>query len=297
MARPLIHSILAAGLAAGALCLGGPGGTAPAAAADDAPLAKAPDGRRLVMTFSDDFARLSRVRGGAGATGGVWRTAFKEGSHGGIQNRTLESNKELQVYVDPEMPDRSGRPLGIDPFQVHDGQLDLIAQPASPKVQAEIGGRPYTSGMISNQPAFSQTYGYFEAKVKLPRGKGLWPAVWMLPSDFGWPPEIDIMESIGNPLQAFMSVHSGPGPSKGTEVHPTSDGFHTYAVAWDAKNIVFYLDGVETQRTATPADMHKPMYVLANLALGGDWAGTPDASTAFPARFSIKYIRAYRFAS
>ncbi|MGZ6011852.1 MAG: glycoside hydrolase family 16 protein, partial [Caulobacteraceae bacterium] len=182
------------------------------------------------------------------------------------------------------------------PFKAHDGQLDLVAEPATPKVQAEIGGRPYTSGLISSQPSFAQAYGYFEAKVKLPKGKGLWPAVWMLPADFGWPPEIDIMESIGNPLQAFMTVHSGPVPTKGVEVHPSSDGFHTYAVAWDAQNVVFYLDGVETQRMATPADMHKPMYVVANLALGGDWAGTPDASTAFPARFSIRYIRAYRFA-
>ncbi|MGZ3272331.1 MAG: glycoside hydrolase family 16 protein [Caulobacteraceae bacterium] len=291
MARSLIHSVLAAGLALGAFAW-----AAPAAAADDAPLTRAPDGRRLTLTFSSDFSRLSRVRGGAGATGGVWRTAYKEGSHGGIQNRTLENNKELQVYVDPEMTDHEGRPMGLDPFKAHDGQLDLVAEPATPKVQAEIGGRPYTSGLISSQPSFAQAYGYFEAKVKLPKGKGLWPAVWMLPADFGWPPEIDIMESIGNPLQAFMTVHSGPVPTKGVEVHPSSDGFHTYAVAWDAQNVVFYLDGVETQRMATPADMHKPMYVVANLALGGDWAGTPDASTAFPARFSIRYIRAYRFA-
>ncbi|HEY4032070.1 MAG TPA: glycoside hydrolase family 16 protein [Caulobacteraceae bacterium] len=295
MARSLIHSALAVGLALGVLSWAVPG-RAPAAPADDAPLTKAPDGRRLAMSFSSDFTRLSRVKGGAGASGGIWRTAYKEGSHGGIQNRTLENNKELEVYVDPEMPGRDGQPLGVDPFQVHDGQLDLIAQPATPKVQADIGGRPYTSGLISNQPSFSQTYGYFEARVKLPKGKGLWPAVWMLPSDFGWPPEIDIMESIGNPLQAFMTVHSGPVPTKGVEVHPTSDGFHTYAVAWDAQNVVFYLDGMETQRMATPSDMHKPMYVVANLALGGDWAGTPDASTAFPARFTIQYIRAYRFA-
>ncbi|MGZ6012464.1 MAG: hypothetical protein ACXWK0_11550, partial [Caulobacteraceae bacterium] len=134
MARSLIHSVLAAGLALGAFAW-----AAPAAAADDAPLTRAPDGRRLTLTFSSDFSRLSRVRGGAGATGGVWRTAYKEGSHGGIQNRTLENNKELQVYVDPEMTDHEGRAMGLDPFKVHDGQLDLIAQPAAPQVQAEIG--------------------------------------------------------------------------------------------------------------------------------------------------------------
>lgn len=267
-----------------------------AAKADEGPLTRAPDGRPLVLTFSEDFKSFSRVKGGAGAVGGRWRTAFKEGSHGGIQNRTLEHNKELEVYVDPEMTDQTGRPMGLNPFSVHDCQLDLIAEPASPQVQAAIGGRPYTSGMISSQPSFNQMYGYFEASVKLPRGKGLWPAVWMLPSNFDWPPEIDIMESIGNPLQAFMTVHSHPVPTKGVEVHPSSDGFHTYAVAWDPQQVVFYLDGVETQRMPTPSDMHQPMYIMANLALGGDWAGTPDATTAFPARFSIRFIRAYRFA-
>jgi beta-glucanase (GH16 family) len=299
MARFPILLAFVAGLSLSSVALAGCGwAAAPADKADDGrPLARAPDGRALVMTFSSDFRSLSRVKGGAGASGGVWRTAYKEGSHGGIQNRTLDGNKELEVYVDPEMADHTGRPMGLDPFRLHDGQLDLVAQPASPQVQAEIGGRPYTSGLISSQPSFSQTYGYFEASVKLPRGKGLWPAVWMLPADFGWPPEIDIMESIGNPRQAFMTVHSHPVPTKGVEVHPTSDGFHTYAVSWDPKEVVFYLDGVETQRMATPSDMHRPMYILANLAVGGDWAGTPDASTAFPARFSIRYIRAYRFAS
>jgi beta-glucanase (GH16 family) len=117
----------------------------------------------------------------------------------------------------------------------------------------------------------------------------------MLPSDLSWPPEIDIMESIGNPMKAFMTVHSAKAKTVGTEVHPASDGFHTYAVEWDPDQIIFYLDGVETQRSPTPADMHKPMYMIANLALGGDWAGTPDASTPFPAKFSIDFIRAYRF--
>jgi beta-glucanase (GH16 family) len=274
------------------------GCSAPAEAqrADDAPLTQAPDGRRLTPTFTETFQTLDRVRGGKGAMGGRWRTAFYDGSKGGIDNRTLPNNKEMQAYVDPEMTDHFGRPMGLNPFQVHDGQLDIVAQPATPVVRVELDGLSYTSGLISSQPSFAQQYGYFEARVKLPRGKGLWPAIWMLPADFTWPPEIDVMESIGNPAQAFMTVHSHPVPTKGVEVHPSPDGFHTYAVAWDAQQVVFYLDGKETQRMPTPSDMHRPMYIVANLALGGDWAGTPDASTAFPARFSIRFIRAYRFA-
>jgi beta-glucanase (GH16 family) len=265
-------------------------------AASRPPLTRAPDGRALTLTFSEDFKTLSRVRADAPAPA-VWRTTFGAGKDDGVQARTIANNKELQVYVDPEMKDGQGKAMGLNPFALHDGQLDLIAQPASPGVRGDLGGLPYTSGMISSQPSFSQLYGYFEAGVKLPEGKGLWPAVWMLPADFSWPPEIDIMESIGNPMQAFMTVHSSKAKTKGTEVHPSSDGFHTYAVAWDAKEVVFYLDGIETQRGPTPADMNKPMYIVANLALGGGWAGAPDASTAFPAKFSIRFIRAYRFSS
>jgi beta-glucanase (GH16 family) len=286
-------AVLAAGLAAAA----GVAACSPHAdAASLAPLTRAPDGRALTLTFSEDFKSFSRMRSDSPAPA-VWRTTFYAGSSGGVQARTIPSNKELEVYVDPEMKDGQGRPMGLNPYALHDGQLDLIAQPAPPALRGDLGGLPYTSGMISSQPSFSQLYGYFEAGVKLPEGKGLWPAVWMLPADLSWPPEIDIMESIGNPKQAFMTVHSGKAMTKGAEVHPSSDGFHTYAVAWDAKEIVFYLDGVETQRGPTPADMNKPMYILANLALGGGWAGAPDASTAFPAKFSLRFIRAYRFSS
>jgi beta-glucanase (GH16 family) len=259
------------------------------------PLTRAPDGRRLEVTLSDSFIEFDRVIGGAGATGATWRTAFKEGSHGGIQNRTLGRNKELEVYVDPEMTDRRGQPMGLNPFAVHDRQLDLIAEPVPSRRQADLGGLSYTSGMISSQPSFSQTYGYFEACVKLPEGKGLWPAVWMLPADLGWPPEIDIMESIGTSSQAFMSVHGGT-TDKGVEVHPTPGDFHVYAVSWDPATVIFYLDGKETMRMPTPPTMHKPMYIVANLAVGGNWPGSPDRTTWFPATFSIRYIRGYRFA-
>lgn len=285
--------LLAAGLGAVAMV----GGLARhAALAQNAPLTRAPDGRPLVLSFSDDFDSLRRIRRGAPVAGAVWRTTFGDGSKNDIDARTIRNNKELELYVDPEMTDSEGRLVGVTPFEVHDGVLDLIARPTPEALRSKLGGYGYLSGMISSQPALAQTYGYFEARVKLPAGKGLWPAVWMLPSDLSWPPEIDIMESIGNPMTAFMTVHSATVKPQGLEVHPSSTGFHTYAVEWDAQQVIFYLDGVETQRSPTPADMHKPMYILANLALGGDWAGAPDGATRFPAKFSIDYIRAYRFA-
>ena len=291
-----MHRTTTAAAISGLLALAAMAGLAVSPAlGQTAPLKQAPDGRRLQMTFSDDFNSLRRIQPGRKGGAGTWLTVFGDGSKTDVGNRTLKGNGELQVYVEPEMPDAQGRPMGLNPFAVHDGVLDLTADRAPAQARPQIGGYEFVSGLISSQPSFSQLYGYFEARVKLPRGKGLWPAVWMLPEDLSWPPEIDIMESIGDPLTAYMTVHSKPVPTNGTEVHPGSDGFHTYAVAWDAQQTAFYLDGKETLRMPTPSDMHKPMFILANLALGGGWAGPPDQTTPFPAKFSIDFIRVYRF--
>ena len=278
--------VLAFGLAA---CFKGVTSQASAATA---PLARSPDGRPLVMTFSDDFDTFRPWRDGRG----VWRTTFRDGAHGdddpdGVEIRTLKNNKEAQLYVDPAFGH-----LGLNPFHVHDGLLDIRAEPAPPAASQALRGYRYVSGLISTQPSFSQTYGYFEMRARLPAGKGLWPAFWLLPRDLSWPPEIDIMESVGDPSKYYVTLHSKPETDSGTEIPLSPDAFHTFAVSWDPQSVVWYLDGREVKRRPTPPDMHKPMYLLANLALGGGWAGDPDATTPFPASFSIDYIRAYRFA-
>lgn len=266
-----------------------------AASAATGPLKQTPDGRPLQMTFEDEFNTFRPWRDGHG----VWRTVFKDGRADGPELRTLSSNHELQLYVDPDM--RIGVSGGeaaaaLDPFVVHGGMLDLVARPTPPGLVRALGGYGYTSGLITTQPSFSQTYGYFEMRAKLPRGKGVWPAFWLLPADLSWPPEIDVMESIGDPGEVYAAAHSNADntPSTKTEISP--DAFHTFAVSWDRRSIVWYFDGREVKRQPTPSDMHKPMYMLANVAVGGDWPGAPDASTPFPARMSIDYIRAYRFA-
>ena len=165
------------------------------------------------------------------------------------------------------------------------------------KLSAQLGGYRYFSGLISSQPSFAQTYGYFEMRAKIPRGKGLWPAFWMLPADFSWPPELDVMESIGDPSAYYTTAHSAVTKmAAGLKTDIAPDAFHTFAVAWDEKQIVWYVDGREVNRQPTPPDMHKPMYLVANLAVGGNWPGSPDGATRFPARMTIDYIRAYRFA-
>jgi beta-glucanase (GH16 family) len=252
----------------------------------------APDGRRLVLAFSDDFDSFRQL----GEPGGVWRTTFGDGSQLGLDRRSLPTNDELELYVDADLSDASGK-IGLNPFHIDKGFLDITALPTPQSVLLRLGNHPYFSGMISSQPSFSQTYGYFEMRAELPGGKGLWPAFWLLPADQSWPPEIDILESVGDPSHIYSTVHSTLQPAVGIEAHASPNAFHTYAVSWDRRRIVWYIDGQETGEQSTPADLNKPMYMIANLAVGGDWPGSPDSSTNFPAKLTIDFIRAYKFAN
>ena len=273
--------------------------TAPAEAAASAPLKQTPDGRALTLAFSDEFDSFRPWRSNGG---GVWRTVYKDGRHDDpLELRTLRGNKELQLYVDPDMPQKASASAAdaaaFNPFVNQGGMLELVAKPAPAGLSAQLGGYRYFSGLISSQPSFAQTYGYFEMRAKIPRGKGLWPAFWMLPADFSWPPELDVMESIGDPSAYYTTAHSAVTKmAAGLKTDIVPDAFHTFAVAWDEKQIVWYVDGREVNRQPTPPDMHKPMYLVANLAVGGNWPGSPDGATRFPARMTIDYIRAYRFA-
>jgi len=253
--------------------------------ASSAPLEASPDGRPLSLTFADEFNDFRRWAGRFG----VWRTTFGDGTQQGLDRRSLPTNGELELYVDPDV-------LGLNPFTVRNGVLEIAAEPARPELVPRLNNYRFTSGLITSQPSHAQTYGYFEMRAKLPRGKGLWPAFWLLPSDQSWPPEIDVMESIGDPTHVYMTAHSKAGDPKGVEARISEDSFHTFAVSWDPRELIYYVDGREAGRQPTPPDLHKPMFMLANLAVGGAWPGNPDASTRFPATFSIDYIRAYRFA-
>jgi hypothetical protein len=282
---------------------------APAEAATG-PLKETPHGRKLELAFADEFDTFRPYRNGQG----VWRTTFRDGrddKQDDFNLRTLKWNKEVQLYVDPDMRGHRGkhgddeppglrvandRPLGLNPFSVRNGMLEIRFDRAPGEHAEALGGFQYISGLITTQPSFSQTYGYFEMRAKLPRGKGLWPAFWLLPKDLSWPPEIDVMENVGDPTKVYVTAHSNAAKFEGKELRVTPDDFHTYAVSWDKDEIVWFLDGQEVRREKTPADMHKPMYMLANIASGGDWAGAPDATTPLPAKLTIDYIRAYRFA-
>ncbi len=230
------------------------------------------------LTFTSHFEELGNPS--AGNRG--WMTTGPRGW------RTLEANNEAQYYSDAS--------IGTNPFSVRDGVLTITASRGS-----NPAGLPFNSGMLTTYRSFNQLYGYFEMRAKIPSGAGLWPAFWLLPADGSWPPEIDVVEQLGSqPDTIYVGTHSidrgeNVATTTAVRVRDTSRGFHTYGLDWQATEMVWYFDGTPVFREPTPADMHTPMYLLVNLAVGGEgsWPGAPTRDTSFPARFTIDYIRAY----
>ena len=176
--------------------------------------------------------------------------------------------------------------------------------------------RNYTSARMKTQGLFTQAYGRFEARIKIPAGQGIWPAFWMLGNDIttvGWPKcgEIDIMENVGKePGTVHGSLH---GPSA---VGPTSDAsapfslpagqnfaddFHLYAVEWEPGTICLYVDAnlyATFNSSRWPAGgtwvFDHPFFIILNVAVGGVWPGSPDNTTVFPQQMLVDYVRVYK---
>ena len=173
----------------------------------------------------------------------------------------------------------------------------------------------FTSARLKTQGLFNQAYGRFEARIKIPAGQGMWPAFWMLGNNItsvNWPTcgEIDIMENIGRePGTVHGSLH-GPRTNGGTSDAsapfslPTgqnfADEFHLYAVEWEPGTIRFYVD---TNLYSTfnssqwPAggtwEFGHPFFIILNVAVGGNWPGSPDNTTVFPQQMLVDYVRVY----
>ena len=242
----------------------------------------------LYQSFHDEFDDFDLY-------GGLWTPHFDHNGYRDWRARTLEANGEAQLYVDPRYAGSGARPLGLDPFSAGDGVLGLVARPTPAPAGPYLHGFRYVSGMLSSRDSFVQRLGYFEIRARLPAGAGLWPAFWLL-SPGAWPPEIDVMEARGTPGYR-VTVHweeSGAHVSSGCEIPlaDASEAFHSYGVLWSTRALVFYLDGTPMAWIAAKPGFDRPMYLLANLAVGG-WAGEPDARTMFPATYEIDRIAAY----
>ncbi|UVF18413.1 glycoside hydrolase family 16 protein [Microvirga terrae] len=220
-------------------------------------------------------------------------------------NQTLAANGEKQCYLPTSL-------------EQSDGTLKIVAAKGNvlaSQCKSAVRNLEYSSGMITSSgcnkwekgvgcqdlSSFSQAYGYFEVRAKVPKGKGLWSAFWLLPIDGSWPPEIDIMEVLGSSTtQAVQTYHfndtSGKRAKAGTSYSGSdfSTGFHSYGVDWQPGKLIWYVDGKETYRFSSPSVSAKPMYLLLNLAIGGHWPGDPDAATPFPSTMEVDYVKVYR---
>lgn len=164
----------------------------------------------------------------------------------------------------------------------------------------------YTSGMITTGrdtsdravPAkFLFQYGYAEIKAKIPSGQGLWPAFWTLPDDHNSRPEIDVMEILGHePNEVHFHLHNNDiDPGETWSGLNLSEDWHTFAVDWQPDALIWYVDGIERWRYSDTQNIPiSPSYLLLNLAVGGYWPGSPDASTPFPSDFEIDYVRVWQ---
>jgi beta-glucanase (GH16 family) len=208
-------------------------------------------------------------------------------------------NNEWEYYTDR-----------TDNAHIENGMLAIIAK------KETFQNRNYTSARLKTQGKFTQKYGKFEARTKLPQGQGIWPAFWMLGDDFstaGWPAcgELDIMENIGREPSIVHGAIHGPGYSGGDGPAATftlpsgqkfADDFHVFAIEWDPDAIRWYVDGVlyETQTPANPKVTGKkwvfdhPFFILLNVAVGGSWPGYPDDTTVFPQKMLVDYVRVYQ---
>ncbi|MEI9406976.1 family 16 glycosylhydrolase [Mesorhizobium argentiipisi] len=240
----------------------------------------------MTLSFSDEFNTLNLHN----SQGGTWDTNFWWGAPNGS---TLSRNGELQWYIDANY----GPTSSVHPFSVQNGVLSITAAQAPADIKPLINNYEYTSGILTTHDSFSQTYGYFEMKADLPEHAGAWPAFWLLPEDGSWPPELDVMEMYGqNPNSLLVTAHTnqtGQHTTVGSTVNVMDTaGFHTYGLLWTPDKLVWTYDGVQVAEAATPSDMNKPMYMLVDLAIGGQ-AGAPPDHLATPAEMKIDYIRAY----
>ena len=274
----------------------------------------------LLLSFAVCFASAAALSIRAGAVAGpmpaapagwtlTWSDEFDgpDGSAPDSNKWVLETggrgwgNNELEYYTTRRENSR-----------IENGNLAIEAR--KEKYTGPDGiTRDFTSARLKTEGLFTQKYGRFEARIKIPRGRGMWPAFWMLGDDItkvGWPGsgEIDIMENIGRePWTVVGSLH-GPGYSGGYPLHNSyimsntnvGDDFHIFAVEWEPAEIRFYVDD-HLYQTQTPDNrpsgtkwvFDHPFFLILNLAIGGDWPGNPDDTTHFPAKMLVDYVRVY----
>lgn len=226
-----------------------------------------------------------------------------------FEGETLDLSKWNYGY--PWGPTHNHRAyMSPDNVIVENGLLRLKAEnkrhPNAPQTITHGGetfSLDYTSGVVNTKDKFEFTYGYVEARIRVPKTKGFWPAFWTLNSDGGWPPEIDIMEILTKePDVLHTNYHYGPSwNNKGsfyqkTKLRDFSEDFHVFAVKWTESELAWYVNGVligQKYYDRKWIAQSKNNYIILNLAVGG-WGGDPDETTEWPAYYDIDWVRVWQ---
>jgi len=215
----------------------------------------------------------------------LWKFEIGTGSSGW-------GNNELQYYRKENA-------------RIYEGNLVITAK------EEAFNGRDYTSSRMITKGCYDFTYGRVDIRANLPTGQGIWPALWMLGdniSTVGWPScgETDIMEIIGSaPNKLHGTIHwsnNGDYASFGGDKTLSSgifnDNFHVFSIEWDNTKIRWYLDGVEYHvveiTSAAMTEFHNKNFFIFNVAVGGNWPGSPNSTTVFPQRMIVDYIRVFQ---
>ncbi len=246
------------------------------------------------MAFKDEFNKTAN----APVDSSKWTAEIGGGGWG---------NQELQYYTN-----------SIE-NAFHDGQGSLVikAIKLAPPLNLTCWYGPcrYTSARLITKGKFDRKYGKFEARIKIPRGQGMWAAFWMLGNNIdkvGWANcgELDIMENIGREPRTVHGTIHGPGYSGANGIGGSynlpnnpifADDFHVYKAEWAENKIQFYVDG-NLYKTITPQDLpagkvwvfDHPFFMILNFAVGGPWGGNPDNTSVFPNTMMIDYVRVYK---
>jgi len=212
-------------------------------------------------------------------------------------------NNELQYYTDR-----------LQNSWVNDSVL--VIQALKETFTGPEGTREYTSARLRTKNKGDWKYGRYDIRAKLPYGQGIWPAIWMLPTDWvygGWAAsgEIDIMELIGNqPEKVYGTLHYGgayPNNAHSGDSYKLATGnfamnFHTFTLEWDTTQFRWYVDDIlfstqtswYSEANVYPAPFDQRFHLLLNVAVGGNWPGNPDNTTSFPQKMEIDYVRVYQ---
>jgi beta-glucanase (GH16 family) len=225
----------------------------------------------------------------------VWSDEFKTDrlniENWNIERRNKNHNDEQQFYLEENIS-----------FHKENGNLFLrISTLKEDKTENGVA-RNFTSGLVQTRDKHFWLYGRFEVRARLPKTRGIWPAHWMLPQDNGWPPEIDIMEMLGDdPHKVYTTLHwrdqEGHHFTKGDpcEGPDYSLDFHTFAVEWEPGVLRWYVDDKCNLKWEKDVP-DKPFYIILNTAVGGpkSWPGPTDESTVFPQYHDIDYVRVFQ---